>query len=190
MPLADTPGELPPRRKKPPRPEEQLETGASFFAGLGMDVSHFAPMWHIYKVGQLLDTDLNRISREFDLSIADFHLLGAMMIRAPEQVRATDLALQLNVSNAALSIRIRRLAGQGLLARHDGKKDRRVVMLELTDAGAAKVVAIGKALERDGRFVHYFHQLAAEEQSMLAQLMGRLHTMMDRDFLPVVRPES
>lgn len=180
----------PPKRSKPLHPEEQLKTGASFFAGLGMDVSHFGPMWHIFKVGQLLDTDLNRISRQFDLSIADFHLLGAMMILAPEPVRATDLALQLNVSSAALSVRIRRLAGQGLLSRYEAENDRRAVMLGLTEAGAAKVVAIGKALECEGRFIHYFRQFAAGEQSALAQTMGRLHTMMDRDFLPVVRSKS
>ena len=172
---------------KPRRPIDQLEAGRSFFAGLDLDVGHFGAMWHSFKVGQLLETDLNRISGAHGLSIADFHLLGALMIDGPEPLRATDLALTLQVSHAVLSGRIGRLARKGLLARSTSATDRRAVLLHLTEQGADKVRAIGLALQREGRFVRHYRRLPEADQLSLSRIMGELHTLMDRDFLPATR---
>lgn len=158
-----------------------------FFSGLGLDVAHFGPLWHIFKVGQLMATDLNRISGQYGLSIADFHLLGALMIARPEPLRATDLALRLNVSNAVLCGRVRKLADDGLLLREMQPGDRRAVLLHLTDDGAARVEIIGRALEHEARFIRYHRQLPEADQQALARIMGDLHNLMDRDFLPVTR---
>ena len=136
----------------------------------------------------MLEADLNRIGALHGLSIADFHLLGALMIDGPEPLRATDLALTLNVSNAALSSRIGKLARKGLLIRSASASDRRAALLQLTEQGAAKVQAIGLALEQGGSFVRHFRQLDEAKQAALGEIMGELHDAMDRDFLPVTRP--
>ncbi len=173
----------------PRRPIDQVEAGRSFFAELDLDVSHFAAMWHSLKVGQLLETDLNRISGAHGLSIADFHLLGALMIDAPAPLRATDLALALTVSNAVLTGRIANLERKGLVTRAPSATDRRAMMVHLTDAGADKVKVVGAALEQEGRFICHYHRLPEEDQQALARIMGELHTLLDRDFLPVTRPK-
>lgn len=181
---------MPSEHRKPRGPVDQIETGMAFYAGLGMDVSHFGPMWHILKVGQLMMTDLNRISGQHGMSFADFHLLGALMMVDPEALRATDLALALNVSNAVLSGRVRKLAADGLLSRSTPPEDRRATMLHLTPQGADKVKAIGGALERDGQFVRHYRHLAPADRAALGRIMGDLHMAMDRDFLPAPRSKA
>ena len=175
--------------RKPRRPADQLEAGRSFFSEMDLDVGHFAAMWHSFKVGQLLATDMNRIAGVHDLSIADFHLLGALMIDQPKPMRATDLAFALQVSNAVLSGRIARLAKSGLLVRSTDEADRRAVLLSLTATGAAKVRDIGLALEQEGHFVQHYRRLPEADKQALSRIMGEMHTLMDRDFLPASRSD-
>lgn len=173
----------------PRPPAEQVEAGESFFAELDLDVGHFAALWHSFKVGERLTADLNAVSARYGVSIADFHLLGALMMDRPTPLRATDLALALHVTNAAISTRATRLADQGLLNRTDSRTDHRAVLLHLTDAGAEKVRAVGAALERESRFVALFRRLPEADRAALGRIMGDLHTQMARDFIPVPRPE-
>ncbi len=176
-----------PDRSSTRAPVDQLEAGMAFFAALGLDVRHFGPMWHVMKVAQLVETDLNRISGRHGLSIADFHLLGALMMDADKPLRPTDLALALSVSNAALTARIRKLADAGLVISKPAEDDRRVTFLHLTAQGSRIVLAIGAAIEREGHFVRYFRGLPQADQQALGRIMGELHTLMDRHFLPAHR---
>lgn len=162
----------------------------SFFAALGLDVRHFGPMWHILKVAQLVETDLNRISSAEGLSIADFHLLSALMMEGDKPLTATDLALTLNVSNAALTKRVQKLTRQGLLLRQGAECDRRAVMLHLTLEGAAKVRSVASAIEREGLFVRYFRSLSEADRLSLGRVLGDLHTRVERHFDPASRSEA
>lgn len=175
------------RPSKPVNPAEQLAAGKAYFAELGLDVSHFGAVWHIFKVGQLMETDLNHVSGRHGISIADFHLLSALMMSAPAPMRATDLASVLNVSNAALSVRVSRLVERGLLTCTKSTTDRRMKMLQHTAEGAEKVQLIGRDLEQFGRFIHHYRQLPEADREELERIIGQLHTMLDRDFLPVSR---
>lgn len=178
------------RSSKPVQPTEQLAAGKAYFSRLGLDVSHFGAIWHIFKVGQLMSIDLNQISRKHDLSIADFHLLSALMMNDPIPMRATDLAAALNVSNAALSGRVNRLSERGLLTCRQSPVDRRTKTLRHTSEGAEKVRCIGNDLERAGRFVHHYRKLPQPDREALERIISQLHTMMDREFLPVTRGDS
>ncbi len=168
-------------------PVDQVEAGRSFFSELDLNVSHFAAVWHSFKVGERLAADLNAVSARHDLSIADFHLLGALMMERPTPLRATDLALALHVTNAAISTRVARLAAQGLLERAHSATDHRAVLLHLTDTGAAKVRAIGAALEHKSRFIALFRRLPEVDRDALERIMGELHTQLARSFVPVSR---
>lgn len=172
-----------------PAPVRQLTEGKAFFAAMGLDVSHFGAIWHIFKVGQLMATDLNQISRRHGISIADFHLLGALMMSDPVPLRATDLAVALNVSNAALSGRVGKLARQGLLTCDQSSADKRTKMLGLTAEGAEKVRLVGQDLENAGRFVHHYRQLPEADRQALERIARQLHTLLDRDFQPVSRSD-
>ncbi|HET8711266.1 MAG TPA: MarR family transcriptional regulator, partial [Spongiibacteraceae bacterium] len=104
-------------------PIEQQENASAFYAELGVDVSYYPALWHTFKVGHLMTTDLDRICRSYGLSIADAHLMGAIRIEDSAQPRATDLAQLLNVTNAALSTRISKLENKGLLESSLSKSD-------------------------------------------------------------------
>lgn len=172
------------------KPEAQLAAGKSFFAQMGLDVRHFGAIWHIFKIGQLMATDLNAVSRRHGLSIADFHLLSALMMSGPEHMRPTDLAHALNVTNAALSTRIRRLSACGFIAHLPVPSDARSRRLQLTESGQDKVRAIGEALEVHCRFVHHYHQLPEEERLGLDRVVAALHTALARDFVAAPRTDS
>jgi DNA-binding MarR family transcriptional regulator len=177
-------------KPRPRGPVGQLQAGMAFYAALGLDVSHFGPMWHMLKAAQLMENDLNRICAGHGVSLADFHLLGALMMEADTALRATDLALALNVSNAALTGRIARLAQAGLVRREADPADRRTMRIVLTPAGEASVRAVGAAIERDAIFVRHFRRMPPEQGQMLDALLAALHSDLERHFLPVSRGGS
>ncbi len=164
-------------------PTEEVSDAMAFYATLGLDVSYFGALWHTFNVGHILATDLDRVCRRHALSVADFNLLGALRIERAQPLRPTDLAATLQVSHAALSTRIARLAQVGLITRSPALKDRRASTLELTPVGARLVDTIHAAIETESQFVRQFHRLAPEDRAQLARIMGRLHTNLDREFL-------
>jgi DNA-binding MarR family transcriptional regulator len=166
----------------PDQPVEQQEAATAFYAELDMDVSYFPAIWHSYKVGQLMATDLDRICRPYDLSMADIHLLGAMRIDCSDRLRATDLAQTLNVSNAVLSSRIAKLEQKGLLMARPSSTDRRALTLQLTPDGIATLDAAIKDITAQANFVSCYRQLAEQDRSSLTRIMGELHNLMYRHF--------
>jgi DNA-binding MarR family transcriptional regulator len=168
-------------------PVDEVAAAQTFYASLGHDVTYFAALWHTYNVGHMLVTNLNQICRQYDLSSADFNLLGALGIEKKEPIRASDLAITLQVSNAALSSRIDKLALQGLLIKSAAETDRRSFTLELTAEGVRKIEEVHAAIAREAHFVRQFHRLSDDERKALERIMGKLHTELDRDFIHVHR---
>jgi DNA-binding MarR family transcriptional regulator len=165
------------------RPVEEVAVARAFYANLGQDVRYFSALWHTFNVGHMLAIDLDRICRRFDLSIADFNLMGALRIDRPQQLRATDLAVTLQVSNGALSARIAKLIDKGMLVRSPARGDRRASTLKLTPEGASKVEAIHSAVAIDSHFVHELNRLPATDRAALERTMGELHSQLDRYFV-------
>jgi DNA-binding MarR family transcriptional regulator len=164
------------------RPTDDVSNAMTFYAALGLDVRYFPAVWHTFNVGHILATDLDRICRHHGLSAADFNLLGALRIDRPQHLRPTDLAVTLQVEQAALSARISRLERDGLLVRSPSTGDRRASTLQLTPQGARLVEVVHSSVERDSHFVRQFNRLSEEDQSALARIMGELHTQLDREF--------
>jgi len=176
----------------PLNPIAELEAGRAFYADAmpGSDVGHFAAMWHVFTVGHLVATDLDRIARRHGLSIADLHLLGTLRIERPLPLRATDLALTLHVSNAVLSARIERLGRIGLLIRTPSPTDRRAFDLALTPEGIAMVDVAIADITRDGSFARHFRRLPEADRAVLARIMGQIHVGLDREFVAVARGDA
>jgi len=82
-----------------------------------------------------LGIDLDRVCRLYGLSIADVNVIGAL--RDGKQLRATDLARRLHVSNAVLSPRVAKLEKRSFLVRIPSDADRRAFELKLTPKGAS-----------------------------------------------------
>ncbi|HEX7853781.1 MAG TPA: MarR family transcriptional regulator [Sphingobium sp.] len=165
------------------RPVEEVMAARAFYAELGLDVTYFSALWHTFNIGHMLSTDLDRICRRHDLSIADFNLMGALRIDRPLPLRATDLAVTLQVSNGALSARIAKLADKGMLVKSPAAGDRRAFTLELTPDGARKVEAIHAAIEGESHFVHEVNRLPEDDRVALERIMGELHSRLDRYFV-------
>lgn len=172
------------------RPVDLQQQATAYYAEHHFDVSFFAAIWHTFKVGHLLETDLEQICRKHHISIADFHLMGAVMTEVPQQHRATDLAQWLNVSNAVLSTRIKKLQESGLLLRSACTDDRRAFYLELTEQGALVLKAASEDISTQCHFVHCFHQLAEADKDSLVRIMGELHNQLDRYSLSAGRGKS
>jgi DNA-binding MarR family transcriptional regulator len=168
---------------RPKRPIEEVAIARTFYAALGQDVHYFSALWHTFNVGHMLASDLDRICRQYDLSFADFNLMGALRIDRPQQLRATDLAVTLQVSNSALTTRVAKLVEKGMLVKLPVEDDRRAFTLELTPDGAAKVEAILFEIARDSCFVRELNLLSGEDLSALGRIMGELHTRLDRYFV-------
>jgi DNA-binding MarR family transcriptional regulator len=168
-------------------PVEHAQAASDFYATLGKDVSYHPAIWHTYKVGQLLIADLDRLCAERDLSMADVHLLGVVRMDRPQPLRATDLAQTLNLSNAVLSARLKRLESKGLLVRTPSPEDRRASFVSVTPEGAIALDQATDAVTYQSQFVRAFRQLSEQDRSDLGRIMGELHKRLDRDFVSAPR---
>lgn len=171
----------------PKRPVEKQEAVSAFYAERAVDVSYYPALWHTFNVCHLMATDLERICKKHGLSFADLHLLSAIRVDGLNKQRATDLAQLLNVSNAVLSTRIRKLEQKDLLTRTPSADDRRAVALKLTSAGEIVCDAVGADIAEYSNFVRCFRRLPEEDQNALARIMGELHNELDRDFISTSR---
>ena len=162
------------------RPIEEVAAARAFYAGIGQDVRYFSALWHTLSVGHMLTNDLDRICRQFGLSIADFYLMGALRIDRPQPLRATDLAVTLQVSNGALTARVAKLGEKGLLTKSPVPGDARAFTLQLSPAGAALVESIHSAVARESHFVRELYRLPDTDRLTLERIMGELHGLLDR----------
>ena len=169
------------------RPTKEVEAARAFDAELGLAVDYFPALWHTFNVGHMMATDLAQVCRRFTLSLADFNLMGALRINRPKPLRATDLAITLQVSNAALTSRIDKLVSKGFLIKSPIADDRRAFELELTEAGQDLVDTIHQAIETESEFVRHFRRLSKDDRAALERIMGEMHALLDRDFKHVHR---
>lgn len=172
------------------RPVDLLQRATAYYVQNNFEVSYFPAVWHTFKVGHLLSTDLEQICQQYRISIADFHLLGAVVSEESGSSRAIDLAQRLNVSNAVLSTRIKKLQQSQLLVRQPCSEDRRSFVVTLTEQGRQVLADAGGAIARQCRFIDCFNQLPTDDQQALVRIMGELHNQLDRFSLSAGRGKT
>lgn len=163
-------------------PIAAVEAGVTFYGNLlpNLDTRMIAPLWHIYTVGHIASVDLDRLARRFGLSIADLHLLGTVRIDRGLPIRAIDLARTLNVSQAALSVRIERMVRAGLLQRSRQPADKRAFELRLTPRGMEIADASVQAFTEKSELARALKKLPAADLNSLTRIIGSLHEELDR----------
>ena len=82
-----------------------------------------------------LETDLEG---ETGLALADFDVL-AQLARAGGELRMTELAARALISRSGMTRRVARLVEDGLVRRANAGADARGVVVQLTDAGVARL---------------------------------------------------
>lgn len=167
--------------------QQLLEACSTLYAAREVDVSCFPALWHTYKVGQLMATDLDRICRRFGLSMADVHLLSAVRVEGSMQLRATDLAQRLDVSNAVLSTRLARLERKGLLSRIPCSADRRAFEVKLSPEGVATIDTVSGEIGKSATFARCYRELSAQDRTVLVRTMRELHDQLARHVVSVSR---
>jgi DNA-binding MarR family transcriptional regulator len=113
------------------------------------------------------------------LSRSEFDLLGALR-RTGRALTPSDLARETFSSGAAVTKRVRQLAERGLLVRRGDERDRRVIRVDLTDAGRDLVDGVlpgqlsYEAAALSGLAPGEQSDLTALLSTLLSQLEGRL----------------
>ena len=127
-------------------------------------------------IGYLLGRSRLKLVKSVDLALADSGITGQqgaiLMLLAQGRYRtAADISREMFMDSASTTRIVDRLVKRGLLQRHPCEHDRRVVMLELTEAGQALVGALpdryAKVMNRE------FGHFSSEEIHALKDLLRK-----------------
>lgn len=105
-----------------------------------LDPSPMLIVGRIHRLGQVMDRALRPTFVRAGLAPGDFDILAALRRAGPPHARtAGELHRALLVTSGAVTKRVDRLAGRGLVRREIGAGDARVRRITLTEPGAALV---------------------------------------------------
>src|SRR5881398_2398301 len=106
------------------------------------------------------------------LALADFDVL-AQLARAGGALRMTDLAARTLISRSGMTRRVARLVEEGLVRRANAETDARGVVVELTDAGVARLTETAPAHLR-GVSELFVAQLDDQELAALESALNKV----------------
>ncbi len=153
-------------------------------SGLPVDELALSVASNIWRAAQLFKLKMEReILREHELSFASFSTLFIVWIWGPIETR--DIARSQAVSKATVTSTVSTLENQGLVKRRNGKKDRRLVTVELTDKGKRLIEWVFPKFN-EGE-VEVAQSLSEEEQDTLAHLLRKVIRGMKIDVKEVER---
>lgn len=144
-----------------------------------LDVSPLEVLSRVTRLARHLDRARGQAFSRHGLEGWEFDVLAALRRSGePYRVSPGRLLQQTLVTSGTMTNRIDRLAARGLVERHPSLDDRRSVMVQLTDAGAAKVdAALIDLLDHERAILAELSDLDAES---LAGLLRQVLTRFDR----------
>ena len=116
-----------------------------------------------------LETDLER---ETGLALADYDVLAQLALAGGE-LRMTELADRALISRSGMTRRVARLLGEGLVRRANANADARGVVVELTDAGVARLTETAPVHAR-GISKLFVAQLDDQELALLESALAKV----------------
>src|SRR5881296_1991566 len=116
-----------------------------------------------------LDTDLEK---KTGLALADFDVLAQLAI-ADGELRMTDLASRALISRSGMTRRVARLVDEGLVRRSEANADGRGVVVQITNAGVAR---LGETVPAHARGIaeHFVSRLDDQELAVLESALGKV----------------
>jgi DNA-binding MarR family transcriptional regulator len=142
--------------------ERELPPGGGLEAWRALLTAHATLM-------RQMDTDLER---DANMALADFDVLAQLAI-AGGSLRMTELAAKALISRSGMTRRVARLATEGFVQRTSTDADGRGVMVELTDAGLARLEAAAPIHLR-GIAQLFVSKLTNEELAVLATALDKV----------------
>ncbi|MBN2801001.1 MAG: MarR family transcriptional regulator [Deltaproteobacteria bacterium] len=133
---------------------------------------------------------LRRITRAIDLHsrrLIALHGLTVPQVLVLKQLAEVGplpvgtLSRLVRLSSATVSAMLRRLTSRDLVAQVRSEEDRRVVLVEITEAGRDAIASAPSLLQED--FIEAFSALSSWEQHGLISGLQRIASMMDADNL-------
>ncbi len=139
----------------------------------GFRVEPFEVTARISRLSLHIARHQEQVFGRFGLNRGDVGVLSALRIAGPpNQLSPTTLFKGLMLSSAAITSRLDRLEGRGLVRRTRHPNDRRGVLVELTDEGRRVLdEAVRAAAEAEGELVG---ALDAAERATLTELLKKL----------------
>jgi DNA-binding MarR family transcriptional regulator len=107
-----------------------------------LDVSPMAVIGRLSRIAQLVDVELRRTFAEHGLDRASFDVLATLRRSdPPHQLTPTELMRSSMVTSGAITQRLDKLEGRGLVARSSNASDGRGVLVALTEEGRKLIEA-------------------------------------------------
>lgn len=138
-----------------------------------LDASPILVIGRLHRVALALTTELVKVYNAHGLGEGDFDVLATLRRSGePYELTPTDLMDQTMVTSGAVTKRLDRLEGAGLVERRVSAGDRRSRIVALTDAGRELIDrAVPEHLANEARLLE---PLSPSEQATLARLLGKL----------------
>jgi DNA-binding MarR family transcriptional regulator len=145
-----------------------------------LNVAPVGVFTRLNRLRSVFDAELTAFFRDFGLSNSDFAVL-ANLRRAgePHVLSQSALMNELRLTSGTISVRIDRLERIGLVRRLPDPEDGRGVLVEMTDAGAAKFNEVApRHLANEARLLS---ALDPAELARLSELLERLLASFEHD---------
>jgi DNA-binding MarR family transcriptional regulator len=138
-----------------------------------LDLSPVAVIARLERVRRIIDSELEATFAEYGLNGPDFAALVTLRrLDGPEGVSQRRLMRELNLTSGTVSVRVDRLAEQGLVTRSPDPGDRRNTLVALTEAGLELFDRVTPAHVRTEN--RLLAALSAEQREQLAGLLRQL----------------
>lgn len=140
-----------------------------------LDASPILVVGRLHRIGLAWTTELVRVYNRHGLGEGDFDVLATLRRSGPPyELTPTALMDQTMVTSGAVTKRLDRLEGAGLVERRASASDRRSRIVALTDAGRALLDrVVPEHLANEARLLE---PLTDDEKATLAALLGKLAT--------------
>lgn len=135
-----------------------------------LDVSPVGVIGRLHRIGDHLRGELIDLYRQYDLGEGEFDVLATLRrVGSPYELAPSALAEQTMVTTGAISKRLDRLEGRGLVRRRSSEHDGRGRLVGLTRAGVDIIdEAFAAHMENEARLLE---GLDTEQRTQLASLL-------------------
>lgn len=141
-----------------------------------LNTDPFLSVGRILRIASFVIAISEEIVQEHGLTRGEFELMGAVR-RSGKNCRATELSVMTQSSGAAITKRLDKLSASGLITREILPRDRRVVLVNLTERGREVIDELMPIVLDSERKI--LSQLADTEVKELQQLTEKLMNVVE-----------
>lgn len=147
-----------------------------------VDFSPVAAATRIMRMWAIIDSQTEHFARAFGFGAGDADVLVSLRRHGPPfRLRPSELQRLCVVTSGAITGRIDRLAGLGLVQRLDFAVDRRGSEVHLTRRGVRVAEKLMREIFEKGAMPRALRKLTQRDRQTFEGLLERLHTEMERE---------